>query len=339
MEIRKVQITGGSSFVITLPKEWAKANHLKKNDPLGLISQPDGTLLLTAKITGDQTQRTKVFDLKDIPDKDFLIRLLVGAYIEGYNVIKLQLKGQTSPDVRTVVREFTHLTIGQEVVEETSNTITIKDLLNPAEMPLDKTIRRMYIIAKSMHEDALTSLLTGDLNLAEEIKRRDTELDRLHWLISRQYNLILHNVNLTEKFGVTIDVANTYYMISRTMERIGDHAERIAKYVTVLADKKVNPTILQKIKVASGLSLEILTKSMESLFKNDIVGSNQSFTSLETLEVQCEEINTLALKHKGVIAIAVGYIVESIRRVGEYSINISEMVINHIITDEEHPSR
>jgi phosphate uptake regulator len=335
MEIRKVQITGGSSFVITLPKVWATANNLKKNAPLGLIAQPDGTLLLTSKITGDQTLRTKVFDMKEIPDKDFLIRLLVGAYIEGFNVIKLQLKGQTSPMVRTVVREFTHLTIGQEVVEETSNTITIKDLLNPAEMPLDKTIRRMYLIAKSMHEDAMDSLLKGDPSLAEEIKRRDTEVDRLHWLIARQYNLILHNVNLTEKLGVTIDFANTYYIISRTLERIADHAERIARNVPNLVDKKVNPDILEKIKVASNLSLEIFTKSMESLFKNDLMGSNQSFESLETLEELCEEINTLALKHKGVIAISVGYIVESVRRVGEYSVNISEMVINHLIADEK----
>jgi phosphate uptake regulator len=335
MEIRKVQITGGSSFVITLPKEWANSINLKKNASLGLITQPDGTLLLTPKITGDQTLRTKVFDMKEIPDKDFLIRLLVGAYIEGYNVIKLQLKGQTSPMVRTVVREFTHLTIGQEVVEETSNTITIKDLLNPAEMPLDKTIRRMYIIAKSMHEDAMASLLKGDPSLAEEIKRRDTEVDRLHWLIARQYNLILHNVNLTEKLGVTIDFANTYYIISRTLERIADHAERIARNVPNISDKKVNPEILEKIKVASDLSLEIFTKAMESLFKNDLMGSNQSFDSLEKLEELCEEINTLALKHKGAIAISVGYIVESVRRVGEYSVNISEMVINHLIADEK----
>jgi phosphate uptake regulator len=335
MEIRKVQITGGSSFVITLPKQWAIANNLKKNAPLGLITQPDGALLLTSKITGDQTLRTKVFVMKEIPDKDFLIRLLVGAYIEGFNVIKLQFKDQTSPMVRTVVREFTHLTIGQEVVEETPDTITIKDLLNPAEMPLDKTIRRMFLIAKSMHEDAITSLLKGDPSLAEEIKLRDTEVDRLHWLIERQYNLILHNVNLTEKLGVTIDFANTYYIISRTLERIADHAERIARNVPNLVDKTVNPEILEKINVASDLSLKIFTKAMESLFKNDLVGSNQSFDSLEQLEELCEEINTLALKHTGVIAISVGYIVESIRRVGEYSVNISEMVINHLIAEEK----
>jgi phosphate uptake regulator len=49
MDIRKVQVTGGSSYIITLPKDWIDKSHVKKNDPLGLISQPDGTLLVTVK--------------------------------------------------------------------------------------------------------------------------------------------------------------------------------------------------------------------------------------------------------------------------------------------------
>ena len=30
MEIRRVQITGGSSYVITLPKEWIRKVNIKK---------------------------------------------------------------------------------------------------------------------------------------------------------------------------------------------------------------------------------------------------------------------------------------------------------------------
>jgi phosphate uptake regulator len=59
MDIRRVQVTGGASFVVTLPKEWAEAQNIKKNDPVGLIVQPDGTLLVTKKITEDPVQRIK----------------------------------------------------------------------------------------------------------------------------------------------------------------------------------------------------------------------------------------------------------------------------------------
>ena len=42
MEIRRVQVTGGASFVVTLPKDWAEAQKIIKNDPIGLIAQADG---------------------------------------------------------------------------------------------------------------------------------------------------------------------------------------------------------------------------------------------------------------------------------------------------------
>ena len=56
------------------------------------------------------------------------------------------------------MRDYTQMTIGQEVVEETDTLITIKDLLNPAEMPFDNTIKRMFVIVRNMHEDAITAL-------------------------------------------------------------------------------------------------------------------------------------------------------------------------------------
>jgi len=41
------------------------------------------------------------------------------------------------------------------------------------------------------------------------------------------------------------------------------------------------------------------------------------------------------LQQKGITALSVGYIVESIRRVGEYSQNISENVINYLVGTEK----
>ena len=49
------------------------------------------------------------------------------------------------------------------------------------------------------------------------------------------------------------------------------------------------------------------------------------------LAAQCENINALTLSQKGIIAVSIENIVESIRRSGEYSGDIAEYVINHII--------
>jgi phosphate uptake regulator len=133
METRRVQITGGSSYVITLPKEWIRTMNIKKNDQLGINIQSDGTLLLNSKITQEQLQRIKEFNVSNIQKPTYLLQLLVGAYISGYTSIKITSPSRMPTTVRNVIRSFTQLAIGPEVVEETDTSVTLKDLLNPME--------------------------------------------------------------------------------------------------------------------------------------------------------------------------------------------------------------
>ena len=180
MDIRRVQMTGGSSFVVTLPKEWAEQQKIKKNDPVGILQQPDGTLLVTKKINEEPLQRSKEIDVSSINDPAYLFRLLIGTYINGFNIVRLTTKGKFQPFVRTVVRDYIQMTIGQEVVEETENVVAIKDLLNPSEMPFENTIKRMYVIIKTMHEDAITAFDTRNKTLANDVIQRDLDADRLN---------------------------------------------------------------------------------------------------------------------------------------------------------------
>ena len=125
------------------------------------------------------------------------------------------------------------------------------------------------------------------------------------------------------------------FLISRIIERIGDHVVRIAQNILSLVDDKLNKEIVECIHSASELSLDIFNKSIGAFFRRDIKASNENIDSVSRLESLCEEINTLALQQIGVTAISIGYIVESIRRVGEYAEDISEIVINHLIGTEK----
>ena len=328
-------MTGGSSYVVTLPKDWIKSLKVKKNDPLGLLMQSDGTLLVTTKMTQDKTHRIKEFEVNDTTNQTYLLRRLIGAYISGYTSIKIKSSKRMPPPMRVIIRKFTQTTIGQEIVEETDTTITLKDLLNPTEMPFDKTIRRMHIIVKSMHEDAMRALEENDRKLAEDVISRDNDVDRLHWLVARQHNIILRNVSLAEKMDTTLEISSICFLISRIIERIGDHVVRIAQNILNLVDDKLNKEIVERIHSASELSLDIFNKSIGAFFRRDIKASNENIDSVSRLESLCEEINTLALQQIGVTAISIGYIVESIRRVGEYAEDISEIVINHLVGTEK----
>ncbi|HPX73095.1 MAG: transcriptional regulator PhoU [Euryarchaeota archaeon ADurb.BinA087] len=336
MEIRKVQITGGSSYVITLPKEWIEEQNIHKNDPLGFLAQPDGTLLITRDITEGQFQREKVFSLADINEPVYLFRLLVGSYISGFTGIRITSKTRIPVSMRMVAREFTQMAIGFEVVEETDMTIILKDLLNPSEMPFENTIKRMFVIVKNMQIDAMSALENGvDPGIADDVIKRDNDVDRLNWLIARQTNMILKNARLSRKMGApTSKVVNTY-IISRIIERIGDHAVRIAENVMKISGRQIDKDLLTSIMKANTLAISLFDKSIVSFFNSDLKASNKNIEQVEKLEELYDKIALLAMKEEPSIAIPLRSIAESIRRSGEYAGDISESIINYLI--EEKP--
>ena len=335
LDIRKVQVTGGSSYIITLPKEWAEKLHIRKNDPLGLVSQADGTLLVTKNISDSQVQATKEFDVSNISDPAYLFRLLIGAYIAGFTTIRIEAKHRFNPFVRGVVRDFTQMTIGPEVVEETDSTVILKDLLNPMEMPFDNTMKRMFVIVKNMHIDAIAAIETKNQKLADDVIARDNDVDRLHWLIARQMNVILKNVNLSRKMDLSTSLVVNTYLISRIIERIGDHAVRMAENARKITDEDINDKVLKAIRKASTLSLNIFDKSIVSFFQSDILGSHKNIEAIGELENFCEQINALSMNESTANAIALHYIAESIRRCGEYAGDISETVINYLVEEQQ----
>ncbi|MCK8519459.1 phosphate uptake regulator PhoU [Methanoculleus sp. 7T] len=334
MEIRKVQITGGSSYIVSLPKQWIKSTKIQKNDPVGLIAQPDGSLLITPKIDGESVHRDRVFEVGAATDRTFLLRLLVGAYVSGFTTIRLESKGRLPPFVRQLVREFTQMAIGQEVVGETDSSITLKDLLNPAEMPFENTIKRMHVLARGMQQDAMTALREHDAALAEDVVMRDTEVDRLHWLVARQYNLIHTDVTLSRRMGIPVNQAAYYFQVSRIVERIGDHATRVAQNALALIDREADSTTLNLMDEASTLALDIFSRSMEAFHTGDIRKANATLQAVRDLEDTTREVNAQVLRFEAVAAIPLGQIADSVRRIGEYSGDICECVINYIVGQE-----
>lgn len=335
METRKVQQTGGSSFIISLPKEWIRKHGVEKNDLLGILSQPDGNLLITPKIESKVVLSKKKIDIDEIKDSNFLFRLLISAYIMGYSEILLSSSKKIDSLTRDTIIKFTQIVIGPEVIDESNNQIILKDLLNPKEMPFEKTIRRMYILSENMHRDAIKALRNNDEELAKEIIKRDDDIDRLHWLIGRQANIVLKDIILAQKMGVTLEEAHFFHLISRLLERIADHAVNIAKNTLSIINSSFNDKTMEKLIKASDISLKNLENSLDAWLQKDIVKANANIELVNSLIVVCEKINYKAGIDNIEKSIALSYIIESIRRTGEYSADISELIINYLVSTSD----
>jgi phosphate uptake regulator len=331
METRKVQMTGGSSYIITLPKDWVKAFGVKKNTPLGITTQPDGTLVITPRITHEQQASTKEILVGETDDPRYIFRLLVGTYISGYTNIIIKSVKNIRPEIHDSVTRFTQIVIGPEIIEEAARSITIKDLLNPTEMPFEKTIKRMYLLVNSMHQTALLALTSKDKELAGDVERRDRDVDRLQWLVARQANISLTDFTLLKKMGVSQSSVTVYYTTSRILERIGDHAVIIAENVPAMLGARTEK-VMGQIRVASDTALKMLSKSMTAWQHKDMKLANENIESVDELVRLCERIGQNS-GLKGEAAKSITYISESLRRTGEYAADISELVMNQLLTE------
>ncbi|MHA1270884.1 MAG: PhoU domain-containing protein [Candidatus Helarchaeota archaeon] len=327
IETRRVQLTGGASFIITLPKVWISKHHIGPKDELNIIIQHDDTLLITPKNFKKQTYREKKFDIDRIKDSQYLFRLLIGAYMMGYSIIIIESKKRIMPEYSAIIQKFIQSAIGLEIMDESLASIKIKDLIDPTEMPFKNMTNRIYIKAKEMLDDSLAALINNDKSLAENIVERDDEVDRIYWLIARQSNLVLRNLIIAKELGIKPEDANFYYFISRIIERIGDHAANIAKHIPVISNKLGNE-IIDKLIKAGQFASDFFTKSIDVWNNKDTKEANNIIESSGSLNLLLDEINSFAYKIEGEEAISLNYVVESIRRIGDYSINICELTIN-----------
>lgn len=333
MEIRKVQVTGGSSFIVSLPKDWVRASDIHKNDPVGLIVQPDGSLTVTPKISGKTSERVKRFDLSQLDNADILFRSLIGAYVAGYDIIEIDSPGRVPSWAHKSVRKFIQRTVGQEVSDQTDHKIVIRDLLNPGEMPFSSTLKRMGAIVAGMQRDAVFALKTRDEELVEDVILRDRDVNRLYWLVSRQFNLLLRNVSLSREMGVDIELALIYLQISRVIERVGDHVVKVAESVRSLMYTSLEKRIIDIIEDKNRESLMIFEDCLASFFEKDIQKANELITEVRVFVEKCNDVSNwlFDLGMPGVVSI--GYCVENFRRVGEYAGVISENAINYLVME------
>src|SRR2546427_10799217 len=154
MEGRKLQLTGGSTYVVSLPKHWVVDSGLKAGDTVFLETEPQGSVMIRPRPTERAHLRRRIFEEKGEERRDHLLRKLIGAYIGGFNFIEIRFRPEMGPFVRRVARDFSRMVIGPEGSGETRNSVGIQDLSDTAELSAGKCLRRVHPTGPAMHEGA-----------------------------------------------------------------------------------------------------------------------------------------------------------------------------------------
>jgi phosphate uptake regulator len=331
-ETRKLQITGGSTYVLSLPKRWVIQNGLERGSQLLIRQEENGSLAILPPELG-KTERTEEAIIKVSPEdrSEAIIRKTVSVYLLGYNIIHIRAKDQKEilSTQRNAIKTFArNMLVGTEIVIDTSKDLTLQVLLSYPELSVPSALRRMSIITASMHKDAITALQNIDYQLAKDVRATDYEVNRFHLYIIRQLKMAIQNPRIITEIGLKKPKdCLGYRLITKMVERTADHATNIAKNVLLLK-KQLDEKFLQTIQEMNEVAISSFETAIESLFRLDfdlaesVIAKANKIVSLEkkallsSKETDVEEIANLRL------------VIESVRRIAEYSMDIAEIVLN-----------
>ncbi|AHG03277.1 histidine kinase [Halobacterium sp. DL1] len=325
MERRKVQVTGGSTFTVSIPKDWARDHDVEAGDEVGF--HPDsGSLLLTPVTSGDEDEGT--LDISGM-EGDELMRAVMTMYVSGFDVLVLEAD-RIDADQRRVIRNATQGLVGLEVLEETSNRVVIQDLLDSSELSIHNAVRRMHLISVSMLGDALQALGDRDPDIAQDVMERDDDVDRLWYVVSRIYRGALRSPTVAQEIGVSRETAFDYHSSARQLERVADHAAKISR-VTQDLDAEVPEAVMDALHDLEADATDIIQTAMDALFADDPETAtqlaNQARAEVREIDEQTRAVDDLLHDLDARQAQHLGLVVDSLSRSADYGGNIAETAL------------
>ena len=132
-ETRKIQITGGSTYIISLPKKWVAQNGLKKGNSLIIREEEKGSLTVLLPEFG-KTEKIEEAIIKVSPtdNSESLKRKTVAVYLLGYTIIHLKAKDKQEilSTQRNAIKTFArNMLVGTEIVTDMSTNLTLQVLI------------------------------------------------------------------------------------------------------------------------------------------------------------------------------------------------------------------
>lgn len=327
METRKVQLSGGSTYTVSLPKTWAQEHGVDTGSVLFLHPQSDGSLHVTVPQDDSSEEQTKTVDVTNRTPSEVRDRLLA-LYTLGYEVVTLSDANGVDDEVQARSKETAADLTGLELVERNEKTITYESLLGPENLDVRKSALRLRLVTVSMHQDATTALFDRKPELARRVVDRDDEADKLFALLTRCFRRAVGDLQEVDRLGYDRQSLFEYYYVGRQLERVADHAERMANLS--LADGADLPDQFRDDLVdLAGRAQQHVEKASEVLLGSaDVSAADEVLGRQEPLRADIADLERSLYDHHGAAeAHLVGRILTSVRRTGEHGGNIAQMMI------------
>ena len=319
METRKIQTVGGGTYTVSLPKEWAESNGVAAGTEVRLHAHIDDLLVVELGEREDGARRAAV--LVDHEDPDRLERALRATYAAGFEEVAFRSERGFTRDQRRVVEDVAGTLVGVTLADESATRLTVRTLLDAEEVSVGQSLRQLQFVALSMHREATAALANG--GGAEPAADRDDEADRLFRLVDRHFARGLSRLDEVDALGLTRPELFELRTTARELERVADHAERVA--TVAAAVDEVPASAADDLEALGERSRTVVEDAVSAVLGDD--GLDAAHRALAERDAVRERAS--AVDRRLFEAADVDYrlmrAVDSLRRTAEHGGNVAEL--------------
>jgi len=249
--------------LVSLPKEWIDANNLDKSNQVE-IETNQNNLSIRTQLNKRPSKEVEIS--YPLPKGESIVPTITGAYLLGFDIIKIVGKSPISIVDRESVRGSMRRLVGMEIIDEDATNISVQFLLDETSINPQNILKRMSSIALGMFSDVVLALESGDKTNLETIANRDAEINRQYFLLVRLIRSTIMDTRLAGIFNLeNIDILD-YRIAANTLEIAGDTVVELSES---LIKSNLPKTELKKLYDFAKDMDKIQIKSIDSFISND----------------------------------------------------------------------
>lgn len=311
----------GSSILISLPSQWIKSNNLKKGNIVPVDINRDNSISIFP--SDDMAEEAKEVTIPySAVGMDTLVNQVYGAYLLGYDVIRIKANSQISFEDADRVKKAMRKLVGLEIVDEDGFHISAQFLLDTNTLDAEKILRRMSAIVVGMYRDLLDAIKLKENSIRRVISGRDDEVDRQYFLLVRLIRSAMMDQRLAGKLNLSnIDILD-YRIAANLLESAGDYIVDLAGTIQDLSCIKV----VDEIAEAGALVEKMQEKSVAAFVNKNRAESNTVVKTYDKFNEILNSIKSGAESKNPESAIAVLNLTYSIDKIARCWVDVADLV-------------
>jgi phosphate uptake regulator len=284
-----------------------------------------------------------------------LSKIIVANYILGRDIIKVISSDRLNSDYVDSIRQTVQRLIGIAIMEETPNQVILQSSIDISQFPINTLIRRLFIIASTMYQETMDSLIKSNIRLAQDTVQRRGEANMM-------FNVIIRLLDSAQRDKVTAEAIRIpesmniiwFRVVIQCLWLIANWSEKIAQKTIALTTNRhiIGERLLIELQEIGEKAYSIVHRAMNSLFSNNIMLANKTIADYQILQQEEETLQERICSHaylqrksfsvskffkstqpiEPCIIAQISFILWSIRRIAELGSEISEVAITKAVS-------